>query len=881
MLGLGTVTVVNAAADNDCPAPPCSVAKSEDASTLEEIVVTGTHIRGTEAAGSKLIVIDREQIDTSGHGRIEDVLASVTQNFGRANAAVRSGKEVDNYNRGAEVQLRGLGLGTTLTLVNGQRQGASGFQGSFTDISGIPVSAIERIEILPEGAEALYGGDAIGGVVNIILRKDFAGFETRARLGTASGDARERSIAQLWGHRWSSGHLLVGYQFDDSAALPCSARAYCAANADFTRFGGSDLRGVGSNPGTIVDRGTLAPIAAIPHGQDGTHLTAAQLLPGASNHTNTVTGTDLLPSQRMHSAFLNASIKVAEHWELAFDGRYSSRHFESSFPQPADYFTVPEANAFNHLGAPVVIAYDFTQDVGPVVDSGPTETSFVSTNLKGILAGGWKINLSSAYSRSRMEFVETNILNYDAIDAALSSADPATALNLFGDGSHSSAPALADLRRQNTVYRGPNVFTTTSGNVMADGPLMNAPAGIIRAAVGVEYRHEHSVGLNIADRAENRARQVFAGFLEFAVPVVPAQKQSTAGRVDLSLAGRYETYSDVGATFNPKVGVSWQPVQMVKLRGTWGTSFRAPPFSLSNPDQIGDAAIQDVSDPRSPTGQTRALLLFGPSPNQQPETARTWTLGMDLTPPAAPNLSLSLTYFDVDYRGKIEVPATLAALFLTQEAELAPLITRNPTRAQIDAVCIKPPVPGGSCDQPIDAILDKRMRNISSLRTRGVDAAFDYSLDTISGKWSLGLNGTYTIALKQQITAPAPVVDFIDTVGSPLRLRLAAHLTWTMHGWRVQSTVNHAGGYRDPGSVPTRPVGAWTTVDLNAGYRVGGGYGGFANTQFDVGVINAFNRRPPFVNQFDRESGTLGYDSANASLLGRQVSLQIVKRWGQ
>jgi hypothetical protein len=143
------------------------------------------------------------------------------------------------------------------------------------------------------------------------------------------------------------------------------------------------------------------------------------------------------------------------------------------------------------------------------------------------------------------------------------------------------------------------------------------------------------------------------------------------------------------------------------------------------------------------------------------------------------------------------------------------------------------------------------------------------------------LNGTYTIALKQQITAMAPVVDFIDTVGNPLRLRLAAHLTWALHGWRVQTSVNHAGGYRDPGSMPTRAVGAWTTVDLNAGYRVGGGHGEFANTQFDVGVINAFNRRPPFVNQFDRESGTLGYDSANASLLGRQVSLQIVKRWGQ
>src|SRR5450631_2114981 len=199
MLGLGTVPLVNAAADDGCPDPPCSIAKSADASTLEEIVVTGSHIRGVEAAGSKLIVIGRDQIDASGYGRVEDVLATVTQNVSRSNQAVAFGpgdqSQVDNINRGAEVQLRGLGVGTTLTLVNGQRQGASGFQGSFTDISSIPASAVERIEILPEGASALYGADAIGGVVNIILRRNFEGFEARVRGSTADGDATERTIA--------------------------------------------------------------------------------------------------------------------------------------------------------------------------------------------------------------------------------------------------------------------------------------------------------------------------------------------------------------------------------------------------------------------------------------------------------------------------------------------------------------------------------------------------------------------------------------------------------------------------------------------------------------------------------------------------------------
>jgi iron complex outermembrane receptor protein len=264
----------------------------------------------------------------------------------------------------------------------------------------------------------------------------------------------------------------------------------------------------------------------------------------------------------------------------------------------------------------------------------------------------------------------------------------------------------------------------------------------------------------------------------------------------------------------------------------------------------------------------------------KPETARTWTAGADLTPPAFQNLSLSLTYFDIDYQGRIHNPG-FSAIFLTQEAQYASLITRNPTQAQIDAVCKKPPLHGGDCNQPIAAILDDRFRNLASLKTRGVDAVLDYFLNTAWGKVSSSLNGTYTIDQRQQITPTATVFDLVDTVGNPPSLRLAGNLSWSLRGWTVQSTVNYTGAYRDPGSVPARRVDSWTTVDVNIGYRVDGGSGWLANTQFNLGINNALDQRPPFVNQFDLTSGTFGYDPANASLLGRQVSLLVVKRWGQ
>jgi iron complex outermembrane receptor protein len=121
----------------------------------------------------------------------------------------------------------------------------------------------------------------------------------------------------------------------------------------------------------------------------------------------------------------------------------------------------------------------------------------------------------------------------------------------------------------------------------------------------------------------------------------------------------------------------------------------------------------------------------------------------------------------------------------------------------------------------------------------------------------------------------------VDTVGNPPSLRLVGTLSWSLRGWTVQSTVNYTGAYRDPGASPVRSVDSWTTLDVNIGYRVDGGPGWLAHTQSNLGINNALDQRPPFVNQFDLPSGTFGYDPANASLVGRQVSLQVVKRWGQ
>jgi iron complex outermembrane receptor protein len=157
-----------------------------------------------------------------------------------------------------------------------------------------------------------------------------------------------------------------------------------------------------------------------------------------------------------------------------------------------------------------------------------------------------------------------------------------------------------------------------------------------------------------------------------------------------------------------------------------------------------------------------------------------------------------------------------------------------------------------------------------------VDATLDNFRDTAWGRVGSSLNGTYTADQRQQITPASPALDIVDTVGNPPSLRLAGNLSWARGEWAMRGTVNHTGGYRDVGSVPARNVDSWTTFDINVGYRIDGGSGRLAHTQINLGLSNALDQRPPFVNQFDLTSGALGYETANASLLGRQVSLQSI-----
>jgi outer membrane receptor protein involved in Fe transport len=851
---------------------------------IDEVVVTGSHIRGSEVPGSKVTVIDRATMDKSGYGQLKDFLETVTQNFGGTGEDNATSSALGNSAFGTEIQLRGLGPGTTLTLINGQRLPGGGAQGGFVDISNIPTSAIERIEILTDGASAIYGSDAIGGVVNIILRKDLEGGETRLRLGTADGDADEIIASQLFGHSWSTGNFLVGYQFTQRDEL--TRGAHQRLSGDQRPSGGLDHRRDlavqrGGAPGNILN--SAGQVAyAIPSGQDGTGLTSAQLLPGAANYQD-ISYSDLLPDQKIHSAFASLSQQLGDRVSLLVDARYGKRDVEFQSAANGAVATVPSTNPFyvNPFGgtAPVRVEYDFTADLGPQTLVGTNETFSVAVAPTIELGAKWRLSLTGSYGEDRTDDRTFNRLDAAAVAAGAaiwSDTNRATALNVFGNGSANNPATLARIRLPDIVERAKN--SAYSAGVAADGPLFALPAGAVKLAAGLAYHSDRwtdtANGFNSVNGTVRDSRNDRAAFAELTTPLVGKDQAVPLVRaLDLSLAGRYDEYSDAGSTFNPKIGMTWRVVDMLRLRGTWGTSFRAPPFYLSNLDlrPPGRTAIS-VVDPSSPTGRTNSLLLTGVVRDLSEEKAELWTAGLDITP--VEKLNISGTYFNIRYTGRIGTPINFNTVLVNpQQYAGTDLVIRNPSAAQVAAICNSPDFTG-TCVGTFGAIIDNRRRNIAVTRMTGVDTDINYAINTGIGDINAGIGGTYLFKNDQAISPGSPIQDVLDILANPLGLRLRGTVSWNLEGWTVNAAVNYAGDYKVAQTATARPIGSWTTVDLGFGYEFSSNYSSLLNgTVVRFSATNAFDKLPPFVD------GQLGFDTANGNIIGRTMSVQMTKQW--
>lgn len=846
--------------------------------SLDTVSVTGSRIRGAETVGSHVIGVDREQIEMSSSVTTTDILREIPQviNLGTDESHKGSQNAQLNSTNASGVNLRGIGGSTTLPLLNGRRVVPSGTQGQYMDPSIIPTLALERIEVLADGASALYGSDAIAGVVNLITREQFEGHETRIRYG--AGDGLDRfQFGHVSGFSWGSGNVMVAFERMERSELAASDRSFY--RQDLSALGGMDYRSNQCNPGTLVVGGQTY---ALPPG-NGLGIDPASLVAGSANLCDSLESAWLLPRQERNSLYIKASQDLGERLTLRVENLYSKREFTQvsggrtasiALRNTNPYFISPVPGASS-----VSVNYMMpAEEFGLAQSQGQARVRQWTVGLDAQLWGDWNGVFNYVYGNSLDINDSRNIVNAANLAIATSTADPSLALNPFGSGA-TSPQSVYDFLRGST-YQTPS-STMRMFEAQADGSLFEMPGGNARLAVGVEHREDELYTATLTFqpgspedlRDATIGRDVTSAYAEVYLPFVGAQNaRQGIHRLDLSLAMRYDRYSDFGSTTNPKVGITYSPTRDVSLRTTYGESFRAP--SLAELDPSNNVLYQRTRiDPTAPTGQSLGVILAGGNPGLGPEMAKTWTAGIDWKPDSLPGLFLNATYWSVDYSGQVVDLFTVNDV-LIREPIYSEHIIRNPTLDQVNSLMAAYRLSGAINPATTEFILDARRQNLAITRASGIDLSAGHVFELGRGNLRLNASATYYSEYETLVAAGADANDVLNTINYPVDLSFRGNVGWFDQNWNTRLSFTHIGGYRNTSSTLQDRVGSWSTADLYVGYQFDYGKSWVTDgLTVSLDVQNLFDRSPNFVDTPG------GYDGEKASALGRIFTIGLAKSW--
>ena len=964
---------------------------AESQTTLDTIVVTGTNIRGATPAGNAVQVISAEDIKASGKATVADYLRELPANFAGGvgmSDNVQGGQDSSvagsNMTGGQGVNLRGLGALSTLVLVNGRRVASAGQYGDFVDISSIPTNAVSHIEVLLDGASAVYGSDAGGGVVNIILKRSDDGAHTTFRVGsTSQGGGEQVQVGQTWGKQWDAGGLIVGYEFNRQENVLANDRDIYNGG-DFSNRGGVNWRQRTARAGSAANlfSGTAAAngnvVYRVPGGA-GTGLTAADLIAvgdGAGNTYNAWDMVDILPEMDRHSVFLGFEQDVGESTSLYGDLRYTRRRGTYNQGYQALYGTLASTSPY--------FIPDVANNFGVLIDDRPLQREVGVDSLAAAfgasfdLGGSWRGEATLSYSREeqfRDSDVQRNANIYDYLPTAAGGqvqAPTAIACSLMG---LTSANLPANATAQQTYcaglnYAAFNPWTTDAlseqvlsqligyenldftswlaqASFKVDGDLFQMGGGTAKLAAGFDYRRENIGGeldFNWRSTSDQHAafgsteRDVGALFAELAFPLIGKDNQKAfAKKLDVSIAGRYERGSGLGdfSTFNPKVGIDFKPTNGLTLRGSWGTSFHAPPMRYMydgvQPISGGNGAFMRADLYTAPctttlvplngvTGTpggagnctfTAIVVSGGAGETLKPEEARTWTLGFDWKPEWAPGLSIGASYFNLKIDDRIvriqsgTLGSILAELFATGTTPYIGSLEINPDVARVqDLIDNDPRYLGQLGAGPVQSAADVAMivnatqLNLASLKMDGVDFSVNYGFDTDgAGSLELFARGTWLRSYEVEASPGSGYVDQLgkySAVGNPVKLRSQQGVKWRYGNLDASLTMNYVDDYEcasdcfqpNAAGVPvaiSSPVRIddWKTFDFSIGYDLSSRGGFFSDSRVNFTAINFTDGDPPFIDGGTAANDVLAdpYDPANATVLGRTLVLSFDKRW--
>ncbi|KCZ48469.1 TonB-dependent receptor [Hyphomonas sp. CY54-11-8] len=769
----------------------------DDEARQDVIVVTGTNIRGLAPDSSPVRTFTKEDIDATGAATAQEFIQTLPFNFsGGSNANIPGGLPNDSGagsntggfgSFGSSVNLRGLGSGSTLVLLNGRRVAPASVIGDFTDISMIPASAIERVETLTDGASSIYGSDAVAGVVNFVLRDDFDGIEAAFRYGVGTEEATpsQYRASLTAGTNWQNGNGLIVYEY----------------------FSQDELN--------IEDR----------------DFASKTFIPGF-----------LLPSQERNSLLGSISQQIAPRLELSADmtaSRREARQIRSD-----------------------ISGNTFRQDT-------ESESFNLSAGLNWELSRDWYLDFSGTFSTI--------------------------------DTSNQSSLFTEDLRQTNS--------TIWSGDVVFSGPIVTLPSGEVQMAVGANYREEEldqtvtfgATGDTRTDR--DGSREIFAVFGEAFVPLIAKDNDiPLVHRLELNISGRFEEYSDFGSTVNPKIGLLYSPVESLKLRGSYSTSFKAPvlgrvgaidrsasllPTSLIN-------QIFGLTSPDPSLDDVPVITRSGTAENLDAEESEAFTFGFDYNDSWGNHgFEASASFFDIDFENRLgttPIPgsqinfAAVNIAFLDPDAFPSGTVIFNPSDQDITTLIDSLDNFGNPFGlDPLDAIAINNatiVRNLSRTKVSGLDFDLLYSYQIGADEITAGLNGTYLAEFKQQAAETSPLVEQVNTLFNPAEMSLRTNLGYRSNNLGLNLFVNYVNDYPIDNTPNAPRLSDWITVDASAVYSVPftSRDSLLSGMTLRLSVTNLFDEDPPSA-PVNTVLDVDGYDPTNASPLGRFVAFEISKKF--
>ncbi|KOQ68927.1 TonB-dependent receptor [Stenotrophomonas maltophilia] len=887
------VCVVHSVAAQDAQSPDAK------ARTLDTVQVTGSHIKRAQLSGvGPVSVVDAEAIERSGATSVETLLQRLPASAGFAGSQSNAYWAENGYGT-TQVNLRGLGINRTLVLLNGRRivNGGTGANSS-VDLNVIPVSLIERVEVLKDGASAIYGADAVAGVVNIITKQGFEGAEAVVRYGqTSQGDGEETSVDVSWGVSSERGSLMAAVSYFDSGAVNMASRAPCGliesdgrlvCSGSSSTIGGrallADGRRVNFNQVPGGDGDFYEPYSAAKHNYNG-NPTLNAVNPIERLSLSVFGDSQLNDSTR---AFIEAMYTNRQSRQLATSGGlgvYRPINIAADHPT-------------NPTGQDLLLQRRRLEEAGPRHFFQETDTYRVVAGLKGQFGTSWDWSVAFNWGRNTGVDGSDNVANLDRVDQTLDrslcSTAPGAAIPCgdylgYGDLSRDVLDYILYTSRDT----GGNEQKSFTANL--SGQIFELPAGWVGFAAGVEVRRERGwrdpdpltvLGIGNTNQQDPIAGRYTAkeAYMELAVPLL--QDAVIADSLYLNLAGRVSDYDLFGRDFNYKAGLDWQVSPSLKLRSTYATAFRIPNI----PELFGGVSEGNLTttDPCSgwsglpassivrancqadgvPAGYVQPgntiLTTSGGNADLEPEDATSFTAGVVWTPTFAPGLTLTLDYYRIRIENAIQriAGSTKLAICYNTPSLAHPFcdasnFTRDPRTGEVNYLS----------SQPV---------NTADEQVSGYDLGALYEFKPWGMDASISADISYLQRYDVRPYAGAEVITYAGRItggrGSYAK-------------WRGLMSMNASRGQWS---------GTWTTQyigradDINAAR---GDIGDHAPSVFyhnlqlryavskalDValGVDNVFDRSAPFIQSYtDANTDTMTYD-----LLGRRWYARIGYRW--